>query len=59
MPNQIDGYLEIKAHGIVYRSVPSGDHGEVSWVSWEPYEIISHFSMLTDPKATIQWVSHR
>ena len=58
----LSGYLEIEARGIIWRSVPadvSDRHMNVKWVSWEPFEIIGHFSTLTDPHATIKWVSHK
>jgi len=53
----IDGYLQITARGVVYRSIPR-EH-TTTWVAWEPYEIVGHFSQLTDPNATIEWVPHR
>ncbi len=52
------GYLEIVAHGITYRSIEDMDHGNTTWISWEPYKIIGHFSALTDPDATIKWIKH-
>jgi len=49
-----NGYFEIEAHGIVYRSMPMDRM--ILWVSWEPYTNRMHFSFLTDPNATIRWV---
>lgn len=51
-----EGYLQIVAHGVEYRSIPESDHGSVAWVSWEPFKTIPHYSFLTDPDATIEWV---
>ena len=53
----VGGYLKIVAHGVEYRSVAVEDR--VAWVTWEAYEIVGHFSKLTDPNATIEWVPHR
>ena len=50
------GYLEIKSHDIIYRSLPPDDHGIIIWVSWEPFKVMGHFSYLTDPEGTIKWV---
>jgi len=50
----VNGYIKIVAHGIEYRSFPL-EH-TVAWVSWKPYRIIGHFSQLTDPNATVEWV---
>jgi len=52
-----EGYLRIVAHGVEYRSLPDATHGIVEWISWEPYEKMAHFSTLTDPDATVEWVS--
>jgi hypothetical protein len=50
-----NGYMEIKAHDIIYRSLPPDHHGIIEWVSWEPFNAMAHFSWLTDPNATIKW----
>ena len=50
------GYLRILAHEVEYRSLPVGHHGEIHWISWEPYFRVTHFSHFTDPNATIEWV---
>ena len=53
-----NGYFEIKAHNIIYRSVFDDIHGGTIWVSWEPFKVINHFSYLSDPEGTIKWVEH-
>lgn len=49
------GYLEIKANGVIYRSMFKDRN--IHWICWEPFEILSHFSCLDDPCATIHWVN--
>jgi len=50
-----EGYLEIIADGILYRSLPPDHHGTIVWISWEPFKRLSHFSALSDPDATVRW----
>jgi len=49
------GYIEIVAHGVTYRSVVEPMHELVTWICWEPFHVIDHFSYLEDPDATIEW----
>jgi hemerythrin len=51
------GYIEISAHNRIYRSIPK-EHG-MSWVCWEPYHILEHFSEIDDPKATAKYVKYQ
>ena len=53
------GYLEIESNGITYRSLPPDDHGVIVWVSWTPFEIMGHFSYLSDPEGIIKWVNNK
>jgi len=53
-----NGYLEIEADGVIYRSLPMDDHGCIFWVAWDPYHVIYHFSNLSDPGGTIKWVNY-
>ena len=48
------GYLEIIADGVIYRSLPEDEYGRIYWVSWEPFQLITHFSVLADPNATVR-----
>ena len=52
------GYLEILADGNTYRSIytsPWDSH--ITWISWEPFGMMGHFSSITDRNASIRWVS--
>lgn len=50
------GYFKIVAHGREYRSVGPDEYGKFLWVCWEPWEVVGHFSQLSDPDGSIEWV---
>lgn len=50
-----DGYIEIVAYGMTYRSVTEPLHGTTSWVCWQPFHVENHFSYIEDPDATVEW----
>ncbi len=51
------GYVEIVSYGgtAVYRSVTEIMNGFTSWVCWEPFHVLRHFSYIDDSESTVEW----
>ena len=48
------GYFEIKSGDQIYRSIWD-DHG-YKWVTWEPYDVVDHYSRIPGNDLSIKWV---
>jgi len=49
-----DGYIEICADGMTYRSLPT-EQGTI-WICWNPYSVLYHFTAFRDENATVRYV---
>jgi hypothetical protein len=51
--NSEDGYIEITTTNKTYRSIPT--EFTMMWVSWEPYEVVGHFSRIENV-TKVKWI---
>ena len=52
------GYIEIISHGITYRSFHVGGR-EIFWISWVPYDVVEHYSLLFEPNVSVKVITLR
>ena len=53
-PLEYGGHYELTIHGELWKSYQA-EYG-ITWIRWEPYSVVNHFSHFDDPNGRMSYV---